>query len=58
MDPRINPYTPGAGTLPPELSGRDDLIEKANIALGRLRNSLASRSLHLLVYGELVRLFY
>ena len=45
MDPRINPYAPGAGTLPPELAGRDELIEKAAIALDRLRNGLAARSL-------------
>lgn len=45
MDPRINPYAPGAGTQPPELAGRDELIEKAAIALDRLRNGLAARSL-------------
>lgn len=26
MDPRTNPYAPGAGTIPPELTGRDELI--------------------------------
>jgi hypothetical protein len=45
MDPRINPYAPGAGTQPPELAGRDEIIEKAAIALDRLRNGLAARSL-------------
>lgn len=45
MDPRINPYAPGAGTQPPELAGRDELIEKASIALDRLRNRLSARSL-------------
>ncbi|MEW5965735.1 MAG: ATP-binding protein [Pseudomonadota bacterium] len=45
MDPRINPYAPGAGTQPPELAGRDELIEKASIALDRLRNGLSARSL-------------
>ncbi|MBI2091595.1 MAG: ATP-binding protein, partial [Deltaproteobacteria bacterium] len=45
MDPRINPYAPGAGTIPPELAGRDDIIEKASIALDRCRNGLASRGL-------------
>lgn len=45
MDPRINPYAPGAGTQPPELAGRDELIERAAIALDRLRNGLAARSL-------------
>jgi len=45
MDPRTNPYAPGAGTLPPELAGRDDIIEQAAIALDRFRNGLAARSL-------------
>lgn len=45
MDPRTNPYAPGAGTLPPELAGRDQLIEKVSIQLDRCRNGLAYRSL-------------
>ena len=45
MDPRTNPYAPGAGTQPPELVGRDDIIEKAAIALDRCRNGLPSRGL-------------
>jgi len=45
MDPRKNPYAPGAGTPPPELAGRDDLIERAAIALDRIRESRAARSL-------------
>jgi hypothetical protein len=45
MDPRTNPYAPGAGTLPPELAGRDEIIEKAAIALDRFRQGLAARSL-------------
>lgn len=48
MDPRTNPYAPGAGTRPPELAGRDEIIEKASIALDRLRNGLAARSLLLI----------
>src|SRR3989338_4660438 len=47
MDPRTNPYAPGAGTIPPELAGRDEIIEKAAIALDRCRNGLASRGLFL-----------
>lgn len=43
MDPRTNPYAPGAGTLPPELAGRDELIEKVSIQLDRCRNGLAFR---------------
>lgn len=44
MDPRTNPYAPGAGKPPPELAGRDDLIERASIALDRFRNGRAARS--------------
>ena len=43
MDPRINPYSPGAGTIPQELAGRDQLIEKANIELDRCRNGYSHR---------------
>lgn len=35
MDPVRNPFAPGAGTQPPELAGRDDIIETASIALQR-----------------------
>lgn len=45
MDRRTNPYAPGAGTPPPELVGRDELIEDAEIALDRLRSGLAAKSL-------------
>ncbi|MCY4343469.1 MAG: ATP-binding protein [Gammaproteobacteria bacterium] len=45
MDARTNPYAPGAGTPPPELAGRDDLINAAAIALDRIRNGLATKSL-------------
>lgn len=45
MDPRTNPYAPGAGTKPPELAGRDEIIEKAAIALDRFRSGLSARSL-------------
>jgi hypothetical protein len=43
MDPRLNPYAPGAGTLPPELAGRNPLIEKVSIALDRCKAGLAAR---------------
>ena len=45
MDRRTNPYAPGAGTPPPELAGRDALIEDAEIVLDRLGNGLAAKSL-------------
>jgi hypothetical protein len=49
MDPRNNPYAPGAGTPPPELSGRDGVIEGAAVALDRIREGRAARSL--IFYG-------
>jgi AAA+ ATPase superfamily predicted ATPase len=49
MDPRRNPYAPGAGSPPPELAGRDELIERAAIALDRIRNGRAARSF--ILYG-------
>lgn len=49
MDPRQNPYAPGAGTPPPELAGRDDLIERAAVALDRIRGGRAARSF--ILYG-------
>lgn len=44
MDPRKNPYAPGAGTPPPELAGRSELIERAAVALDRIRDRRAARS--------------
>jgi hypothetical protein len=49
LDPRRNPYAPGAGTPPPELAGRDDLIERAAIALDRIRDGRSARSF--ILYG-------
>ena len=49
MDPRQNPYAPGAGTRPPELAGRDKIIEKAAISLDRIRRGRAARSI--ILYG-------
>lgn len=47
MDPRTNPYAPGAGAPPPELTGRDAIIESASIALDRMRGGLVARSVML-----------
>ncbi|MDR0787333.1 MAG: ATP-binding protein [Gemmatimonadota bacterium] len=49
MDPRRNPYSPGAGTPPPELAGRDDLIQRAAVALDRIRDGRSARSF--ILYG-------
>ena len=49
MDPRRNPFAPGAGTPPPELAGREHLIERASIALDRIRAGRSARSM--ILYG-------
>ena len=49
MDPRQNPYSPGAGSPPPELAGRNDLIERAAVALDRIRAGKSARSF--ILYG-------
>lgn len=45
MDPVTNPYSPGAGTPPPELAGRDQLRESVRIALERVRRGLPAKSI-------------
>lgn len=49
MDRRRNPFAPGAGTPPPQLAGRDELRERASIALDRIRAGRSARSL--IFYG-------
>ncbi len=48
MNPILNPYAPGAGTPPPELAGRDDLIQSACVALKRIRLGRSSKCLLLI----------
>ena len=45
MDPVRNPYSPGAGTPPPELAGRDELREVVRVALERVRLGRPTKSL-------------
>lgn len=47
MDPRTNPYAPSSGAPPPELAGRDRVMETAAIALDRMRHGLVARSVML-----------
>jgi len=44
MDPVTNPYSPGAGHSPPELAGRDTIIENVSIALERIRLGRPTKS--------------
>lgn len=48
MDPVRNPFAPGAGTPPPAFAGREELLEKARIALLRVREGRAAKSLLLI----------
>lgn len=43
MDARRNPFAPGAGTPPPELAGRDVLVERTAVALDRIRAGRSAR---------------
>ena len=43
MDPISNPFAPGAGTPPPELAGRDELLEFVRVALARVRRGNSSK---------------
>jgi len=45
MDPLKNPFSPGAGAPPPELVGRDPVLERARILLGRVKQKKAEKSL-------------
>lgn len=45
MDPIKNPFSPGAGAPPPELVGRDGLLEQARILLGRVKLKRPEKSL-------------
>lgn len=44
MDAIRNPYSPGAGTRPPELAGRDELREKVRVAIERMRIGRPAKS--------------
>lgn len=45
MDPILNPYAPGAGTPPPELSGRNELRDKLKITIARILKDRPSKSM-------------
>ena len=48
MDPLRNPFAPGAGTPPPALVGRDDVLFAAEVALHRIRRGRPEKGLILL----------
>ena len=45
MDPIRNPFSPGAGSPPPELVGRDPVLEQARILLGRTKAGRSEKSM-------------
>jgi hypothetical protein len=45
MDPIKNPFSPGAGSPPPELVGRDPILEQARILLGRVKAGRSEKSM-------------
>ena len=45
MDPIKNPFSPGAGSPPPELVGRDPLLAEAKVLLGRVAAGRSEKSL-------------
>ena len=48
MDPIANPFAPGAGSRPPALAGRDELLASAEIALRRIQAGRHAKSMMLL----------
>jgi hypothetical protein len=44
MNPATNPFAPGAGTPPPELAGRDVLLESVSVTLERVRAGRSAKS--------------
>jgi hypothetical protein len=48
VDPIANPFAPGAGARPPELAGRDELLDKAHVVVERIRRGKPTKSLLLL----------
>jgi hypothetical protein len=45
MDPIRNPFSPSAGSQPPELFGRGNILEQARILLGRVKNKKSEKSM-------------
>jgi hypothetical protein len=44
MDPVANPFAPGAGNQPPELSGRDEILERTRTTLARVQSGKQAKS--------------
>ncbi len=44
MNPATSPFAPGAGAPPPELAGRDELLESIRVTLARVRAGRSAKS--------------
>jgi hypothetical protein len=44
MDPVANPFSPGAGSRPPELAGREEIVRAAEVSLKRIIASKSAQS--------------
>lgn len=44
MDPLRNPFSPGAGSPPPEMAGRQPILDRATLALHRLKAGRSEKS--------------
>ena len=44
MNPVANPFSPGAGTQPPELAGREEVLNDVDVTLQRIKTGVFSRS--------------
>src|SRR5262245_50110183 len=45
MDPIKNPFSPGAGSPPPELVGRDPILTQARVLVNRIRQGRPEKSM-------------
>ncbi len=45
MNPLDNPFSPGAGTSPPELAGRSNILQQALLTLARVRRGRSEKSM-------------
>ena len=48
MDKIRNPFSPGAGSPPSELAGREQILEQARILFGRIKAKRPEKSLLLI----------
>jgi hypothetical protein len=45
LNPHLNPFAPGAGSQPPELAGRQEIVERATLVLERVKRGRQEKSL-------------